>query len=130
MELAATIASVLFALASGSAILANIHLPAHRVNRMDHYIETGQRRSGELTVGASSRLLSNVGQLAARAPGAQQRLVASIERPYTRTGLCPNVLIAAGAADRVRSGVGAHTWQELLESNHSAGYLAAASPLR
>jgi multidrug efflux pump subunit AcrA (membrane-fusion protein) len=68
--LPATIAAVAFALISGGVMLAGIDFNTHRVDRTQLSIETVQRGTMEIKVGANGQLLSKrIEQLAARVSG-------------------------------------------------------------
>ena len=70
VKLPAIIASVALALISGGVMLANIDFSTHRVDRTRLSIETVQRGTMEVKVGANGQLLSKrIEQLAARVPG-------------------------------------------------------------
>lgn len=70
MKRPAAIASVVFALVSGSVMLGSIDFSTQRVDRTTLSIETVQRGTMEVKVGANGQLLSErIEQLAARVPG-------------------------------------------------------------
>lgn len=70
MKRPAAIASVAFALVSGSVMLGSIDFSTQRVDRTTLSIETVQRGTMEVKVGANGQLLSErIEQLAARVPG-------------------------------------------------------------
>jgi HlyD family secretion protein len=70
IKLPATIAAVAFALISGGVMLAGIDFNTHRVDRTQLSIETVQRGTMEIKVGANGQLLSKrIEQLAARVSG-------------------------------------------------------------
>ncbi|MGZ5461076.1 MAG: efflux RND transporter periplasmic adaptor subunit [Thermoanaerobaculia bacterium] len=70
MKRPAAIAAATFALVSGGVMLANIDFSTQRVDRSKLSVETVQRGTMEVKVGANGQLLSEgVEQLAARVPG-------------------------------------------------------------
>jgi multidrug efflux pump subunit AcrA (membrane-fusion protein) len=70
IKLPATIAAVVFALISGGVMLAGIDFNTRRVDRTQLSIETVQRGTMEIKVGANGQLLSKrIEQLAARVSG-------------------------------------------------------------
>lgn len=70
MKRPVAIASVVFALVSGSVMLGSIDFSTQRVDRTTLTIETVRRGTMEIKVGANGQLLSErIEQLAARAPG-------------------------------------------------------------
>ena len=70
MKRPALIAGIALALLSGGAVLANIDFRTPRVDRTTLSIETVQRGTMEIKVGANGQLLSRrIEQLAARVPG-------------------------------------------------------------